>query len=109
MSTMLERTATGWSASRDTSSAAAGADPVGGNALLGGRVGHLPYAFFEGDEIKIEASMPKSVLEGLTAKGHKTVYADSPWGGGQIVEMDHANGLLVGASDPRKDGMALGY
>ncbi len=68
-----------------------------------------PRAFFEDDEIKIEASMPKSVFEGLTAKGHKTVYADSPWGGGQIVEMNHANGVLVGASDPRKDGMAAGY
>jgi gamma-glutamyltranspeptidase/glutathione hydrolase len=68
-----------------------------------------PRAFFEGDEIKIEDSMPKSVFDGLTAKGHKTVYADSPWGGGQIVEMDPANGVLIGASDPRKDGMAAGY
>ena len=31
------------------------------------------------------------------------------WGGGQIVVMDRENGVLIGASDPRKDGMALGY
>ena len=32
-----------------------------------------------------------------------------PWGGGQIVMFDRANGTLIGASDPRKDGLALGY
>jgi gamma-glutamyltranspeptidase/glutathione hydrolase len=32
-----------------------------------------------------------------------------PWGGGQMVVMDRENGVLIGASDPRKDGMALGY
>ena len=35
--------------------------------------------------------------------------AQCPWGGGQIVVMDRANGILIGASDGRKDGMALGY
>lgn len=68
-----------------------------------------PRAFFEGDEIKVETSMPKSVVDGLTAAGHKAVYTEAPWGGGQIVEMDRANGVLIGASDPRKDGMAAGY
>jgi gamma-glutamyltranspeptidase/glutathione hydrolase len=32
-----------------------------------------------------------------------------PWGGAQIVRIDEESGVLVGASDPRKDGMALGY
>jgi gamma-glutamyltranspeptidase/glutathione hydrolase len=32
-----------------------------------------------------------------------------PWGGGQIVVMDRDNGVLIGASDGRKDGLALGY
>ena len=32
-----------------------------------------------------------------------------PWGGGQIVVMDREAGVLIGASDPRKDGMAIGY
>lgn len=68
-----------------------------------------PRAFFEGDEIKLETSMPQSVFDGLTAAGHKVVYNEAPWGGGQIVEIDQANGILIGASDPRKDGMAVGY
>ena len=32
-----------------------------------------------------------------------------PWGGAQIVMIDRERGVLTGASDPRKDGMALGY
>jgi gamma-glutamyltranspeptidase / glutathione hydrolase len=32
-----------------------------------------------------------------------------PWGGAQMVACDRARGVLIGASDARKDGMALGY
>ena len=54
--------------------------------------------------------MPADVIAGLEARGHKhRGAAQLPWGGGQIVMFDRANGTLVGASDPRKDGMALGY
>jgi gamma-glutamyltranspeptidase/glutathione hydrolase len=32
-----------------------------------------------------------------------------PWGGAQAVLIDGENEVLVGASDARKDGCALGY
>ena len=32
-----------------------------------------------------------------------------PWGGAQAIVIDRASGVLVGASDGRKDGIALGY
>ena len=35
--------------------------------------------------------------------------ATHPHGGGQIISIDHKEGKLTGASDPRKDGIALGY
>jgi gamma-glutamyltranspeptidase / glutathione hydrolase len=37
------------------------------------------------------------------------VPAAKPLGGGQVIVLDHARGVLLGGSDPRKDGLALGY
>jgi gamma-glutamyltranspeptidase/glutathione hydrolase len=68
-----------------------------------------PRAFFEDGHLQLEASMPKAVYEGLAAAGHPVAWRDDPWGGGQIVQIDPATGVLIGASDPRKDGMAVGY
>ncbi len=68
-----------------------------------------PRAFFEDGTLQLETSMPKAVYEGLAAAGHPVSWRDDPWGGGQIVQIDPATGILIGASDPRKDGMAVGY
>ncbi len=68
-----------------------------------------PRVFFEGDAILVEDSVPGAVIAGLEALGHRVQRRPMPWGGGQIVLMDRDNGVLIGASDGRKDGMALGY
>jgi gamma-glutamyltranspeptidase/glutathione hydrolase len=68
-----------------------------------------PRAFFEGDAVFVEESVPAEVVKGLEAMGHRILVRPFPWGGGQAVVMDRANGILIGASDGRKDGMALGY
>jgi gamma-glutamyltranspeptidase/glutathione hydrolase len=68
-----------------------------------------PRVFFEGDDTVIEESVPQPVRERLKSLGHSLRVRPLPWGGAQIVAIDRANGVLVGASDPRKDGMALGY
>ncbi len=69
----------------------------------------LSRVFFEGSETIIEESLPSGVRAGLEAMGHKIAVREVPWGGGQIVEFDRVNGVLIGASDHRKDGCALGY
>jgi gamma-glutamyltranspeptidase/glutathione hydrolase len=68
-----------------------------------------PRTFFEGDDLVIEESVPETTVAALKEMGHRIRVRPLPWGGAQAVMFDRANGTLVGGSDPRKDGMALGY
>ena len=68
-----------------------------------------PRAFFEGENTVIERGMPAATVEGLKARGHNIVTAPSPWGGAQAIRIDWDRGVLIGGSEPRKDGCALGY
>jgi gamma-glutamyltranspeptidase/glutathione hydrolase len=60
-------------------------------------------------ELQVERGMPADVRAALAQRGHKIVDLVSPHGGGQAIWIDRARGTLMGASDPRKDGIALGY
>ena len=68
-----------------------------------------PRFFFEGEETVVETGTPAATIEGLKARGHKVVMAPTPWGGAQTVKIDWDRGVLIGGSEPRKDGCALGY
>jgi len=68
-----------------------------------------PRAFFAGEETVIERGVPAATAEGLKARGHRVVLAAAPWGGAQAIRIDWQRGVLVGGSDPRKDGCALGF
>ncbi len=59
--------------------------------------------------LQVEDGLDKNACAGLMELGHKLVRPDTPIGGAQVIMMDAQNGILVGASDPRKDGIALGY
>ncbi len=68
-----------------------------------------PRAFFVGETTVVERGLPQACVEGLRARGHEVVPAPSPWGGAQAIRIDWERGVLIGGSDPRKDGCALGY
>lgn len=68
-----------------------------------------PRAFFADDATVIERGMPAATVEGLKALGHNIVVAPTPWGGAQAIRIDWKRGILIGGSEPRKDGCALGY
>ena len=69
----------------------------------------FPRAFVEGGVVGVEDGVPVNVRAGLADLGHKVERRSEPWGGGQSVLIDRENGVLIGASDHRKDGCALGY
>ncbi len=69
----------------------------------------FPRAFIEGGTVWVEDGVPIALREGLERMGHTVARRAEPWGGGQCVLIDREAGVLVGASDPRKDGCALGY
>jgi gamma-glutamyltranspeptidase / glutathione hydrolase len=68
-----------------------------------------PRAFFIGGQSVVERGLPRASVEGLRARGHDVALAGSPWGGAQAIRIDWERGVLIGGSDPRKDGCALGY
>jgi gamma-glutamyltranspeptidase/glutathione hydrolase len=68
-----------------------------------------PRFFFEGGQTIVENGTKASTIEGLKARGHDVVFAPTPWGGAQTIKIDWDRGVLIGGSEPRKDGCALGY
>ena len=43
--------------------------------------------------------------QALRRRGHEVVPSGKPLGGGQMIMIDHQRGVLIGGSDPRKDGL----
>ena len=68
-----------------------------------------PRFFFEDEQTVVEHRTKASTIEGLKLRGHDVVMAPSPWGGAQTIKIDWDRGVLIGGSEPRKDGCALGY
>ncbi|MCG6909478.1 MAG: gamma-glutamyltransferase [Deltaproteobacteria bacterium] len=66
------------------------------------------FPLFEGD-VEVEDGVPDAVRSDLTGRGHRLVRPEEPIGGGQAIWIDWERGVLIGGSDPRKDGCALGY
>jgi gamma-glutamyltranspeptidase/glutathione hydrolase len=68
-----------------------------------------PRAFTDSGELKLERGVAPAVAGALEARGHRIAVPHGPIGGAQAIVIDEAEGVLMGASDPRKDGCALGY
>ena len=68
-----------------------------------------PRCFTKEGSVLLERGYPEATRRALAALGHSVKTPDDPLGGGQAILIDHERGILWGASDPRKDGIALGY
>lgn len=67
-----------------------------------------PRSFSGAEGMLVETGYTPQVLAELVAMGHEAQSAPDPIGGAQAILIDES-GVLIGASDPRKDGCALGY
>jgi gamma-glutamyltranspeptidase / glutathione hydrolase len=71
------------------------------------------YRFMNGKSVLFEDELGASVIDRLISMGHVRAKPSgvlrSSMGGGQAIMIDPVSKTLMGASDPRKDGMALGY
>lgn len=67
-----------------------------------------PRSFSGANGMEVESGYSDATRAKLMEMGHKVVAPDIPLGGAQAILIDDS-GVLQGASDPRKDGCALGY
>ena len=68
-----------------------------------------PRSFSDRGDMKLERGYDDKVYQELEDMGHNVSIPVEPIGGAQAILIDYENGTLQGASDPRKDGCALGY
>jgi gamma-glutamyltranspeptidase/glutathione hydrolase len=57
----------------------------------------------------LEPTISQEIAADLARRGHRIECVQASLGGAQIIQIDWQRGVLVGASEPRKDGCALGY
>ncbi|MFB6135802.1 MAG: gamma-glutamyltransferase [Halobacteriaceae archaeon] len=72
------------------------------------------FRWLEDRRVAVETErVPESVVTDLRGRGHRVVEGPDyrseggAWGGGQVIWYE--DGTLVGGSEPRKDGCAVGY
>ncbi len=69
----------------------------------------FPRTFALDGVLKVEKSINREIVEKLKNVGHKIKFVNDAIGGGQCIQINRNEGVLVGGSDPRKDGLAIGY
>ncbi|HEY8449171.1 MAG TPA: gamma-glutamyltransferase [Bacillota bacterium] len=74
------------------------------------------FRYLEGSRVWLEPGLDARVGQTLRARGHDACVpalgsadATGGFGGGQVILRDPRSGVLFAGSDPRKDGLAIGY
>jgi gamma-glutamyltranspeptidase/glutathione hydrolase len=71
------------------------------------------FCWLEDKTVALEASVPDDIRASLTGRGHDLIPEERAgfyhYGGGQVIVRDPATGVLIGGSEPRNDGAAVGW
>lgn len=64
-----------------------------------------------GLEVALETAVPAPIHAQLQQRGHMLTPESNPlnYGGGQVIVRDAETGVLIGGSEPRNDGTAVGW
>jgi gamma-glutamyltranspeptidase/glutathione hydrolase len=62
-----------------------------------------------GGFVAVETGIPMDTIQELKRRGHQIVRSPGSFGGYQGILIDWKHGTLHGATEPRKDGAAVGY
>lgn len=68
-----------------------------------------PRAYPLHEQVLAEYGVPDATFAGLEGLGHRMIRTRRPLGGGQAILIDRSRGVLMGGSDPRRDGFAAGF
>ncbi len=63
----------------------------------------------DGGTVAVESGISRKTVAALRTKGHKVKRGGGGFGGYQAILIDPQTGVLFGATEPRKDGAAVGY
>ncbi|HXG55782.1 MAG TPA: gamma-glutamyltransferase, partial [Vicinamibacterales bacterium] len=71
--------------------------------------GEAPRFRHTSNGLALESAISPEARAGLEARGHRLVSSVGVFGGFQGILFDHRTGVMMGGSDPRKDGLAIGW
>ncbi|MCH9684077.1 MAG: gamma-glutamyltransferase family protein [Deltaproteobacteria bacterium] len=72
-------------------------------------IDHPRVGIRDNGAIAVDDGLTTAVVESLFARGHRRAAVDGYLGGAQAIALHDGGSRLEGGSDPRKDGLALGY
>ena len=69
------------------------------------------FNWLQGMEFGLETAVSPQIRAELNQRGHQLRPTDQPlhYGGGQVIVRDPETGVLIGGSEPRNDGTAVGW
>jgi gamma-glutamyltranspeptidase/glutathione hydrolase len=71
--------------------------------------GEAPRFRHSSNGLALESNISPEARFGLDARGHRLITSVGAFGGFQGILFDHARGVMLAGSDPRKDGLAVGW